>query len=431
MAAAPPATPWQAMTTRPWRFLASGWPWRSLAYLACGMLAVVPLLALVRAVAVAGGGGAYLAGAAAVLVFCLVAALPLAALERWRLRLVDHTAAAVTHGHAAAPKGPRRLWVRLAERATWREFGYAVLFVTVLAPAGAAIVLFASGLLLAPAGPVLILVLDTGDLLGDGGGPDGDPLGVVLAICCWLVLLPLTAYLVAGFAAAQAALARLLLTPADAELATRMRELTRSRARLVDAFEIERSRIERDLHDGAQQRLVALTMTLGLAELKLAGAEGDVPDLVARARTEAEAVLGELRELIRGIHPRVLTDRGIEAAVLELTDRCPIPVRVGIELPRRPSRAIEAVTYFAVSEALANVVKHAGATRAEVTGRASGAGLVLTIADDGVGGAAPETGTGLQGLADRVAAVSGTLGLSSPPGGPTVLRLELPWQTPD
>jgi signal transduction histidine kinase len=301
----------------------------------------------------------------------------------------------------------------------------------VLAPGGAAIVLFASGLLLAPVGPVLILVLDTGDLLGEGGGPNGDPLGVVLAICCWLVLLPLTAYLVAGFAAAQAALARLLLTPGEAELATRMRELTRSRARLVDAFEIERSRIERDLHDGAQQRLVALTMTLGLTELKLAGTQGDVPDLVTRARTEAEAVLGELRELIRGIHPRVLTDRGIEAAVLELTDRCPIPVRVGIELPRRPSRAIEAVTYFAVSEALANVVKHAGATRAEVTGHASGAGLVLTISDDGVGGAAPESGTGLQGLADRVAAVSGTLGLSSPPGGPTVLRLELPWRTPD
>jgi len=430
MAAASPTNPWQAMATRPWRFLASGWPWRSLAYLAAGVLVVVPPLALLRAAAVAGGGGAYVAGAAAVLVFCLVAAVPLAALERRRLKLVDRAALLLPPRHPSAPKGLRRLRARLAEPATWREFGYAVLFVTVLAPGSAVIVLFAFGLLLAPVGPVLVLALDTGDLLGEGG-PDGGALGVVLAVCCWLVLLPLTAYLVAGFAAAQAALARLLLAPAAATLATRMREVTRSRARLVDAFEIERSRIERDLHDGAQQRLVALTMTLGLAELKLAGAEGDVPSLVTRARTEAEAVLGELRELIRGIHPRVLTDRGIEAAVLELTDRCPIPVRVGIRLPQRPAHAVEAVTYFAVSEALANVVKHSGASRAEVTGHQAGTGLVVTITDDGKGGAAPETGTGLQGLADRVAAVCGTLSLSSPPGGPTVLRLELPWRTPD
>jgi signal transduction histidine kinase len=227
-------------------------------------------------------------------------------------------------------------------------------------------------------------------------------------------------------AAGRAALARLVLAPGPAESA-RVVELTRSRARLVDAFEVERRRIERDLHDGAQQRLVSLTMTLGLARLDAPG-EGPLAEQLARAQAEASAALTELRELIQGIHPAVLTDYGLEAAISDAADRSPIPVRVSYDapLPRRPLPPVESAAYFVVREALANAARHSGATRIEVTARHHGAGLLLAVRDDGRGGADPAGGSGLTGLADRVAVLDGTLRMSSPPGGPTVLTVEIP-----
>jgi signal transduction histidine kinase len=239
-----------------------------------------------------------------------------------------------------------------------------------------------------------------------------------------LLLLALGGYLLGVAAGARAGLARLLVAPREAVLGARVVELTRSRARLVDAFEAERRRIERDLHDGAQQRLVALTMTLGLARLD--APPGPLADQLATAHEQAGAALAELRELIHGIHPQVLADYGLEAAVADAADRSAVPVDVDLELPGRLPPAVEATAYFVVCEALANVARHSGASRAEVSGGHRDGRLSLRIRDDGRGGARAGKGSGLTGLADRVSVLDGRLALSSPPGGPTLLCVEIP-----
>jgi signal transduction histidine kinase len=240
-------------------------------------------------------------------------------------------------------------------------------------------------------------------------------------------LLPVFAYPLGAIAAGRAALTRFLLSSPTGELNSRIQELGRSRVRLVDAFEAERRRIERDLHDGAQQRLVALSMTLGLARLETPGPSLD--GLLAKAHDEAATALVEIRELIRGIHPHVLTDRGLVAAVEDLADRSAIPVDVDFDLPGRPLEAVETAVYFAVSEALTNIAKHSGASRAEVRGMLAKGQLVVEVEDDGHGGADTGRGTGLQGVADRVSVLDGRLLVSSPLGGPTVLRLQVPCST--
>jgi signal transduction histidine kinase len=192
----------------------------------------------------------------------------------------------------------------------------------------------------------------------------------------------------------------------------------------VDAFEAERRRIERDLHDGAQQRLVALTMTLGLARLD--APPGPLADQLAKAHEEAGKALAELRELIHGIHPKILADYGLEAAVADAADRSVVPVDIDLELPGRPPQAVESAAYFVVCEALANVAKHSGADRAQVSGGHRDGRLFLQVRDDGRGGADPSAGSGLTGLADRVSVLDGRLALSSPPGGPTLLLVEFP-----
>jgi signal transduction histidine kinase len=220
--------------------------------------------------------------------------------------------------------------------------------------------------------------------------------------------------------------ARLRAVPVRALLGRRahdVRELVRSRARLVDAFDAERQRIERDLHDGTQQRLVALGMTLGLARV---APVDELPDLVAKAHDEAGQALTELQELIQGIHPRILTDRGLPAALAALADRAAIPVTVTCDVPGRLPSAVEVCAYFVVSEALTNVVKHSGSGLARVEAQAAGRRLVVTVHDDGMGGAVPLSGGGLAGLADRVNAVGGRLEVDSPAGGPTTVWADLP-----
>jgi signal transduction histidine kinase len=240
-----------------------------------------------------------------------------------------------------------------------------------------------------------------------------------------LLGLPLAAYPITAWAGARSALARVVLAPSDAELDQRLVEVTRSRARLVDAFEVERRRIERDLHDGAQQRLVALTVALGLARLDLPTGSA-AEEQVNAAHEQAKQALTELRELIRGVHPQVLTDRGLPAAIGDAAGRSPVTVEVDVVLQRRLPPAIEVAAYFAVCEALANIARHSRAGRASVRGWLAGGQLVLEVRDDGVGGADPAAGTGLAGLADRVAVVDGRLFLSSPAGGPTLVRVEIP-----
>jgi signal transduction histidine kinase len=212
----------------------------------------------------------------------------------------------------------------------------------------------------------------------------------------------------------------------QAQLRARVEQLRASRARIVEAGTLERRRLERNLHDGAQQRLVALSLTLRLAQQRVASDPEKAEALLAGAREELGHAQAELRELARGIHPAILSDRGLEPALEALAGRSPIPVALESVPEERLPEPIEAAAYFVVAEALTNVVKYASASQATVrVSRANGTALV-EVFDDGCGGADPGRGTGLQGLADRVQALDGRLAISSPPGAGTRLRAEIP-----
>jgi signal transduction histidine kinase len=208
-------------------------------------------------------------------------------------------------------------------------------------------------------------------------------------------------------------------------LARRVEVLETTRSGAVDAQDAELRRIERDLHDGAQARLVALGMTLGLAEQKLASDPAGAQQLVSEARAGLGEALEELRDLARGIHPPVLADRGLGAALATLADRSALPVTVSVDLDDRPPPAVESAAYFVAAEAIANAAKHSGAGRIAVSAARRGRVLVVEIDDDGHGGADP-AGGGLTGLRRRVEALDGALAVTSPPGGPTTVRAELP-----
>jgi signal transduction histidine kinase len=213
----------------------------------------------------------------------------------------------------------------------------------------------------------------------------------------------------------------------EAELRARLDELQTSRSRLVEVSMFERRRLERDLHDGAQQRLVALSLQLGLAKRRLEeGQDGAASAMLDAARDELARALEELRELARGIHPAVLTDRGLEPALEALAERAPLPVSLDQMPAERLPAPVEAAAYFVVAEALTNVVKYAGASTAAVRIRRNGSYAVVEVHDDGVGGADPTIGTGLRGLADRLAALDGRLEVHSPEGQGTIVRAEVP-----
>jgi signal transduction histidine kinase len=262
-----------------------------------------------------------------------------------------------------------------------------------------------------------------------------DTLPETLAVT--VVALPVSlvvAYLtVAGLTRAHAVLGRALLGPSRrARLAERVEELTESRSRVLSATLAERRRIERDLHDGAQQRLVSLAMELGRAREKMATDPDAARKLIEDAHGEAKRALAEVRDLVQGICPAVLSDRGLDAAIYALADRCPMPVEVSLELNGRPPEAMETTAYFVVAETLSNVAKHSGASEARVAvWRVPEERLVVEVVDDGKGGADPEAGTGLAGLRDRLGALDGRLFVESPAGGPTHVRAELPLDVPD
>jgi signal transduction histidine kinase len=352
-----------------------------------------------------------------ILVAVALLGVPAGAVERWRLRLAG-VALENPHGEPGRPGLVAWLRCRFREPATWRELGYLVAFI-LFWPVDLLLLACVLGLPLSLLTAPLVAAVNDGEvkilkavlLSGHATAWAAVPVGVFgLALA-----LPVLALY-----------ARLRAAPVQALLGRRehdVRELVRSRARLVDAFDAERRRIERDLHDGTQQRLVALGMTLGLARV---ADPDELPGLVEKAHHEAGQALTELQELIQGIHPRILTDRGLPAALAELADRTPVPVTVEADLPGRLPATVEACAYFTVSEALTNVVRHSGSVRARVHAVVDRRRLVVTVPAAGGGGAPPPPHGGLAGLADRVAAVGGRLAVDSPAGGPTTVRAELP-----
>ncbi len=256
---------------------------------------------------------------------------------------------------------------------------------------------------------------------------DSPKSAAMVAIVAAVFLLVVSPWLMRLASALDAELARRLLGRSESgALAERVTQLVTSRQQVVDSVEAERRRMERDLHDGAQQRLVSLAMTLGRAKNRLGSKEPAVRALIEDAHADAMQAIVELRDLTRGLHPPVLTDRGLDAALSALAVRSPVPMHVRIGIHQRPSLTIESIAYFVVTEALTNVAKHAEAAHVEVSVVRRGDVLRVEVRDDGQGGADPSKGTGLRGLSDRVAGVDGRLTVESPPGGGTTLIAEVP-----
>jgi signal transduction histidine kinase len=317
-----------------------------------------------------------------------------------------------------------RLRASAADPATWKDFAWTgICGVLGFALSTAAISLWTSILYLVTL-PIWYWAPNPPQSLGP---LDFDTLPRALAAAgVGVVLIPVCGLLVRGLTRIElAAMVPLLRPPRGEELAERVDVLTTTRAGAVDAQAAELARIERDLHDGAQARLVALAMSLGMAEEKLASDPAQARELLAEARGEARTALIELRDLARGIHPPILADRGLEAAITSIAARSPLAVSIEADLPSRPPAAVEGAAYFVVAEALANATKHSDARTVLVRLTLRDGALAVEVADDGRGGADPR-GSGLVGLQRRVEALDGTLTVVSPEGGGTTLRAEIP-----
>lgn len=317
----------------------------------------------------------------------------------------------------------------LQDPATWRDVGWLLVNGTVGCPlCGGSFALFAAGIgglalpliwYFLPAGTAVtfnffFLVHDVASAARVGFAE-----GLFYLLLWWLLAPRLMGW--------YASLNRRLLMPTEqTRLASRVRQLTESRAETVDAQAAELRRIERDLHDGAQARLVALGMSLGMAEGLMARDPKAAHDVLAEARESTGAALSELRDLVRGIHPPVLADRGLEGAIRALALAGPLPVDVNIRLTGRPAPPVESAAYLAVAETLTNVAKHSGAASVWIRVGHENGRLTMVVGDDGRGGAASAPGGGLHGIERRLAAFDGTMVVSSPLGGPTVVTMELP-----
>ncbi|MFE2322372.1 sensor histidine kinase [Streptomyces sp. NPDC059385] len=414
------------MREHPLRFLTSGWPLRCWAFLFAGLLLGLVVLVSLAALIVCGALFSVVGAGLVMLTAITVFGLPVAGVERRRLRLVEPVPPPDPHGPPEGAGAWSWLRTRLRERATWRELGYAVVLAVFFTGANAGLVALLGMSLMLLATPVVVWALAPETVMIIPGQAIPGPVAALPFSAVGLLGLVLSTYGAGLFAAVQVKTAFFLLAPRDEPSRSHVIELTRSRIRLADAFEAERRRIERDLHDGAQQQLVALTMTLGLAEMEMGERDSPAGELVSRARREARQALDELRRLVRGIYPQVLTDHGLAAAVEEVAQGHPLPVTVDIDLPHRLPGMVETTAYFTVTEALANAAKHSGASQVAVVGEYRDDRLILLITDDGHGGADPARGTGLSGLADRMAILKGRLVVSSPRGGPTRLRVEVP-----
>ncbi len=313
-----------------------------------------------------------------------------------------------------------RLEWLLGDAATWRD----LLWVLTNACVGWILAAIPAGLaalgLIAFIGPVLNPPIAIPPPAFPG---NTKPVLVLLGLACVAVALWTAPWLLRAYGW----LARSMLEPAgQVEMAQRVRHLAQTRTETIDSGAAAMRQIERDLHDGAQARLVAMGMTLDAAGQVLDTNPDAARVLLAEAREASARALTELRDLVRGIHPPVLADRGLAEAVRALALDTPLRVHLACELPGRPPAAVESAAYFAVSELLANVAKHAGARETWVDIRHSGGMLRVGVTDTGCGGADPARGTGLSGIERRLAAFDGVLAVSSPPGGPTTVTMEIP-----
>jgi signal transduction histidine kinase len=369
---------------------------------------------------------------AATMLFALVGApLLYGMLLGWRgLAELERAAARglLGMGIASPPPPPgNTTWARLRSRVTDPLTWKGLVFLLVKLPLGALGFVVPVALLGSGAALVVGSVALWGIAIDTGGWRLDSPAERVALAPAGVLLMLLGLHAVNGLTWVSARLVQLMLAPApDAELRARVAAVQTSRTRIIEAADAERRRIERDLHDGAQQRLVALSLSLGLARSKLPEDPVAAENLIEEAHAEAGRALTELRELARGIHPAVLTDHGLEAAFGALASRSPVPVEVEDVPEERLPPAVESTAYFVVSEALANVAKYAEASRATVRVLRGARTVLVEVADDGVGGANPAEGTGLHGLADRVEALDGRLVVTSPPGAGTTVRAELP-----
>jgi signal transduction histidine kinase len=318
---------------------------------------------------------------------------------------------------------PARLTASLRSSATWRQLCYHLVAAPIMALWG----LVSLGMWAAGLGFAAIFAYSS--LFPPLSRIQSTPpkLKVILTLAGVLLLVVAAPAAALGGSWLDRRAATALLGPSRSlELERRVESLSESRAGVVDAADAERRRIERDLHDGAQQRLVSLAMNLGMARENLSDLPEPARQVIADAHEEAKAALTELRNLVRGLHPAVLDDRGLDAALSGIAARAPLPVRLSVAVAERASPTIEAVAYFVVSECLANIARHSAAKHAEIDVRRSGDTLRLVITDDGIGGADPARGSGLASLAHRTRSVDGRMQIESPAGGPTVIRVELP-----
>jgi signal transduction histidine kinase len=395
----------------PWTFLLSASPWRSLLAVtltaALGLVVIAPVvatwfLAPVWAVAIARFGRRLPA----------VLGLP---------RIQDP--------RASGRDRPATLRGRLRDPLAWSELGYLLVFLVVAASGFALVVLTLVAVSVAVGATTGTRPQDD-DVLRNwlDGLRLSPPVELAGALVTFVVLL----YAVTALAVAHDLAARALLSDRTAELEHRVEELTDSRRALLDGFDAERRRIERDLHDGAQQQLTVLSMNIGRLSVELDAAERDGHDLSAvrealdRISGNADDAVDAMRASIRGIHPRVLVDHGLGAAVDELASRSPLPVLVDVQLPVRPPARVETAAYFVVSEALTNAGRHGGASEVTVRAGTVDDRFWLEVTDDGVGGAVSTPGSGLDGLRERAAVLGGSFLVDSPHGGPTVLRFTAP-----
>ena len=404
----------------------------ALAYLSVSVIIAVLTFAFAMTFTLAGIGTAAVWLGVPILMFATMFWRAVAQLERRWVRVTLGVDIPVPYREPAPDARLIRRWRgKLTDPATWRDVSYVLLRLPLSIVEFVATAVVWSIPLGAISLPIVIgttgsdLVLPS---LGNGVIQINTALRALPFAVIGLLLLWPAIKLTRRIGQLQAVIAAGLLRPTKmSELSAKAEHLQASRARGVDAAETERRRIERDLHDGAQQRLVAVAMTLGRAKSKLSGSDNAaLAALIDEAHADAKLAVSELRDLARGIYPAVLADRGLDAALSSLAAKSPVAVDVEVNVDPRPPAAVETTAYFIVGESLTNIAKHADAKQIQVKVHRAEDKVVVEVTDDGKGGAELRAGGGLAGLADRAATIDGVITVFSPLGGPTVIRADLP-----